>query len=238
MARLEFRTTEYIHVNILLEGPERFSAENRPEVWEDFFYYAGDRGYDYDEIVYVKRTNIIPITGEIVCTFLPFLHAAVLCLSENQLKRVLLLKYTHTLNVLARNFAPKIIHPEDEKWQSFIKQVNIREINIGLPPQKEPREFDGALDQIWSYKDYRIKSRPCWGSKQLQQEARKTHKDLDRINAQINANSRIKMDFPHEIIYRLSAYDLSLEVIYETFMIYQQPRTILLIQQNKTAQQN
>lgn len=236
MARLELWTTGNTYVKILLDRPENYSTERRPEMWDDFFYYAEDRGYDYDTIIYVKRCNVLPLTGGIVCTFLPFLHAAVLCLSDNQLRRVLLLKYTHTLNMFERNFAPKMIHPEDGKWQDFIKQVNIKEINIGLPPQSEPREFDSVLDQIWSYRNYQVKSRPRWESKQLRQEARETHKALDRINAQINTDSRVKLDFPHKIVYRLSAYNLGLDVIYESFMIYQQFQTILLIQQDEVAQ--
>ena len=191
-------------------APNNIIAQRRPQLWDEFINQR-----DYNRLVCVKRANIMPLTeAGTICTFLPFFHAAALCFSGDELQRVLLIRHTATLNWLTRGLV--------------LTRAYMEEIDVGKPPQTEPREFDGTLDAIYSFKDFRIDSKPFWGSRQLQEEARDFQRSIQRLSGPDE-------DFSGMITYRLNAHEIRLEIPYEAYMIYQDYHAITLVQNDRVA---
>ncbi len=165
-------------------------------------------------LICVKHANIIPLTRNgIVCTFLPFFHAAALYVSGDYLQQLILFKHTSTLNWLMREYAPK--------W------LTMATIDVGKPPQIEPQKFDRALDGIYSFEDFRLLSRPVWESAKLQTEAREFQKRICVLSG--------GEDFSGPITYHLKASEIRLDVPYESWAIYPEHHAILLVQRDKVA---
>lgn len=190
--------------------PNNVVAQKRPQLWTEFIGQD-----DYDRLVCVKHVNVMPFTKDgIVCTFLPFFHALALCFSGEELQRVLLIRHAATLNWLTRGLV--------------LTRAYMEEIDVGRKPQIEPRRFDGMLDAIYSFKDFRIDSKPAWESAQLQAEAHDFQRSIRKLSGPDE-------DFSGPITYSLNAYEIRLEVPYEAYMIYQNNHVITLVQNDKVA---
>ena len=216
VARLELNTKDFDARVWCLQLPpgsefQKSSESSAPPTWSAFLTDSY-----YDNLVCVKRANIIPRTKSgTICTFLPFFHAAVLCFSDDWLESVLLVKHTATLNWLMREFPPA----EDK---------TVKEINVGCRPQLEPRRFDRMLDMIYPFESFRVMSKPVWGSAALQAEAHAFQHSIRKL-------SGIDEDFSGTITYYLNADAIRLEISYESYMIYQNYRAIMLVQNDRVA---
>lgn len=182
-----------------------------PAQWNEFF----DQAPYYNRIICVKRANIMPFVANcnIICTFLPFFHAAVLLLRDDDLRCVLLIGHMATMNWLLRDFAP-------------MRATEV--IDVCRPPQIEPNKFDRGLDTIYSFKNYRVQSKPVWESAILQAEAHGFQRNIQK-------HSMTGDNFSGPITYRLCASDVQLEIPYESYMIFQTHGVITLVQNDRVA---
>lgn len=191
--------------------PVNVIAQKCPLLWSEFI-----KQRNYNRLICVKHANIMPFTtAGIICTFLPFFHAAVLCLSDDWLESILLIKHTSTLNWLMRDYPPD-------------RGKFVEVIDICRQPQVEPRRFDSMLNMIYPFENFRIDSKPAWESARLQAEAR----DFQHRIKELSGSDE---NFSGPITYVLNAHEIRLEVPYEAYMIYQNNHVITLVQNDKVA---
>ena len=111
--------------------------------------------------------------------------------------------------------------------RDFPPNEDVETIDVCRPPQIEPRQFDDTLNLICDFTGFRIDSKPVWESVQLQNEAHEFQRRICELSGDES--------FSSPIVYCLNASEIRLEVPYESYMIYQKPRVIVLVQRDKVA---
>lgn len=184
-------------------------------IWNSFFQDRQIGIYPYDNVILVRYANIFPYTElGIYCTVLPFMHAAALCLSGDELRRVLLIREVTTMiQLLAKGSA----------WDNDLAVVDF-DLSIQCLP--DPREVHAGLDQIYPFAGHMIRSELLWRNPQQQAAAREFQQRIKELSDEGE-------DFSGGITYTLKSSVLELEVYYQTFLITD--REIILVQNDMTV---